>query len=188
MPDQSPIGPRNPHIGAEHPPIEQGPTWLIDFYYSPPPWVNPSLKVLGLVVAGVVAYLLYRRGYEIAPTQQRVMLQVAATVVGVMTGVLAMTNYASQPYWVDVGGGLLAGYGLVTLLANVRLPLPVEGVEERLALGWGVLAGCGIVLPWLARMNGKGTLPSMSRWYLVVLSVVMVWYNQYFVPEMLNGE
>ncbi|WP_049970758.1 hypothetical protein [Haladaptatus cibarius] len=175
--------PRNPLYR-----IEQGPRWLVEFYLTPPWWVNPSLKVLGLVVAGVVAYVLYRRGYEIPPTQQRTMLQVAATVVGVMTGVLVMTNYAGQPYHVDVGVGLLVGYGLVTLLANVHLPLPFEGDQDRLTLGWGILAACSIFLPWLARMNGEGTLPSTSRWYLVVLSVVMIWYNQYFVPEVLDAE
>ncbi len=70
----------------------------------------------------------------------------------------------------------------------IRAALPVEGAETRLALGWGVLADCGIVLPWLVGLNGRGTLPGSSRWYLVVLGLAMVWYNQHFVPEMLNGE
>ncbi|WP_423745091.1 hypothetical protein V5735_03435 (plasmid) [Haladaptatus sp. SPP-AMP-3] len=186
MPGNSPLGPVNPNIGPGHPTIEQGPRWLVDFYYTPPWWVNPSLKVLGLIVAAVVAYLLYRRGYEITTDQQRTMLQVAATVVGVITGVLAMTNYVSQPYGVDVSVGFLAGYGIVSLLANVRLPLPVEGATKRLGVGWIALAWCGIFLPWLARMHGKGTLPGTTRWYLVVLGLAMAWYNLYFVRKFLK--
>lgn len=161
--------------------VRQGPQWLVDFLMSPPWWVSLSVKLLGLVVAGVVAYRLHQRRGEITPGQQHAMLQIAGTVVGVMTGVLAVTNYTTQPYLVDVAVGLVAGYAVVFVIANRRLPLPIEDAHDRLAVGWGALAVGAVVLPWVASLNGRGTVLENSRFYLVALGVAMVWYNQFFV-------
>ena len=181
------MGPETPKAGVGYT-IEQGPEWLVDFYLHPPSWLNPSLKVLALVVVCIVAYRLYQRGGEITMEQQRAMLQIAATVIGVMSGVLFMTNYMAQPYGVDVGVGFLVGYGVVTLLANVRLPLPLPDARTRLSAGWVLLAVCSFVFPTFAAMNGRGTLLGTVQWYVMALGLVMAAYNQMIVEDVLPVE
>lgn len=166
--------------------IEQGPAWLVELYLDPPWWVNPSLQFLGLVVAGVVAYRLYQRGYRISSGEQRAMLQIAGTVVGVMVGVLGMANFTEQPYLVDVGVGLVVGYVVVFALANVEIAWPLP-VEKRLSYGWGALAVLGLVGPQLANVNGQGMLPGSAQLYVVLLGCVMLAYNEYLVDEVLDS-
>lgn len=166
--------------------VEQGPEWLVQFYLAPPAWLRTVVLLVGVAAAVAVVAVLRRRGGRVTLAQQGAMLTVAGTVVGVLTGVLAMANYAGQPYAVDVAVGFLAGYG--TTLAAPYTPAVVPWLpadpRRRVVVGWVALAACALVLPPLAAGNGRGTMLDLPRYYLVLLAVVMVYYDLVLVDEL----
>jgi hypothetical protein len=161
--------------------VKQGPPWLVDLYLTPPPWLNPLLKTVAIVVAAVVAYRLYQRGWEIDLATQREMQLTVATIVGVISGVLAMVNYTAQPYMVDVGVGFAAGYGAAlapqSRLVPVRWPQVLQDPADRAALTWVLLALAAYALPAVAGSPGKGMQLTTSRLILAGIALAMVAYN-----------
>lgn len=175
--------PPEPPSPTSTPPItvEQGPRWLADFIYTPPAWVNPTIKVLGLVVAVLVVYRLHQRDWSIDAETQLAMGRIAATIVGVMGGVLAMANLTSQPYLVDVAVGFAVGWGTVTTALSHRVRHRVrQSIEDdhaRLAAGWSALMKATLLVPVILSNRHAGTPLFGGRLVLLGLGVAMVFYN-----------
>jgi len=161
--------------------VKQGPDWLVDLYFNPPPWVNATIKLLAIVVAAVVVYRLYQRDWRIGLDIQREMQGLAATIVGVQTGVLAVANLTANPYLVDVVAGFATGYGVV-----LAAQLPAVGScwsdyvpdeRTRRAAVWFVLAVATFGLPPLVAAKGQGLLLTSSRLYLALFEIGLAMYN-----------
>lgn len=173
--------PGQPPVGAPNATIEQGPAWLVDLYLTPPAWVNPAIRVIGILAVLVVAYRLHRWGWEVDAETQLAVGRIGATVVAVITGVLAMANLASQPYVLDVALGCAAGWGSVTvaLSAPARrgaaeyIPEP----ETRLAAAWCTLALLSLLGPALVSVHGRGTALTTGRVAVAGVAVAMVVLN-----------
>lgn len=162
-------------------PAGQGPEWLTRFVLDPPGWVNPSLKALAAVVALVVAYRLYQRGFEIELGTQIEILRVVSHVLGVMVASLAFVTYLNLPYRWDAAGGALVGVSAAFAGQAVATRVPPEYVSsnarERVMASWAVLAVVALVLPPLAGLAQSGLLVVNARWYLVLLSAGFALYN-----------
>jgi len=174
MPGDSPSGP------TTQPPItvHQGPSWLAHLLVTPPGWlVSAAEGVVVLVLLGVL-YRLWESDWEVPVETQFVMGRIAGTGIGVATASLASMNLLTLPYVGDVVVGFCVGYGAVTVVLSawmrerVRDYVPDE--RERLRVGWLVLAGAAIVMPMLARVNGRGMGLVATRSTIVIVAVGMV--------------
>jgi len=168
---------------ATQPYVTQGPDWLARLYLCPPPWLNPALAALAAAVAIVVLYRLRERGWTVEPDTQREMLVIAWTVVGVLLATLAMARWAGQPYLVDVGVGLVVGWGGVqavqAALARVGpdgWPAGLAEPRERLLAAWAALA---VLTMAGSVLEVPGMLPALryGRLYLMALGAAMGVYN-----------
>lgn len=161
--------------------VEQGPEWLVDLYFSPPPWVNPALKLLAAITLVIVVYRLYQRGWKLDMDTQREMQIVVAIVVGIMTATLAMTNLVDVPYTVDVVVGTIVGYGAVLVLQIPPIASwwsdTVSDPRQRRAYVWFVLAVAALALPPLVAVDGMGVMLTSTRLYLTALSASLGFYD-----------
>lgn len=159
----------------------QGPEWLADLYFSPPPWVNPLLKIIAAVALIIVAYRLYQRDWHLDMDTQREMQIIVASVVGIMTATLAMVNLADQPYIVDVAVGLVAGYGPVLAVQHPRVGKwwsdTIPDPRTRRAAVWIVLGIAAFVGPPVVAVERRGLMLSSSRMYLYVISAGIAFYD-----------
>lgn len=161
--------------------IEQGPEWLVDLYFTPPPWLNPLLKVIAIFALVVVAYRLYQRGWHLDMDTQRGMQIVVAHIVAIMSATLAMVNLANQPYFVDVSVGFASGYGTV-LAAQYSvvaswLASAVPNVRQRRATVWMALGVAAFGLPPLVAVDGAGIMLSSSRMLLLLMAESIATYD-----------
>jgi hypothetical protein len=160
--------------------IEQGPDWLVDFYLSPPGWVNPLLKIVAVIAVVIVVYRLYQWDGEVPLDVQREMQTIAGTVVAIVTATLAFVNLGPFAYWVDVTGGFLLGYGTVFALQQPRVARRLPGPthpRERVAAAWLAIAVCAIFLPELVLTEGVGISLTKSRYILTGIATVMLVLN-----------
>jgi len=170
-------------LGEGTPPIhvEQGPTWLVELYLAPPPWLNPLLQALAALVVAVVAYRLYQRDFRIDLETQHEMQLIVAYIAMIASSTLAMVNLTSQPYPVDVSVGFLVGYGAVylpqTRLVPFEWPAALQDPGDRTALIWLLLALAAYTLPMVVAVDGQGMQLGTSRLALAGLSMAMVFYN-----------
>lgn len=156
--------------------IEQGPDWLVRFYLNPPAWVNPLIKLIGVLALLVVVYRLYQSDWEIGLEDQREMQIIASTVIGVITGVLAMVNWTHEPYLIDVSGGFLLGYGSVLVGQYAgRLLSEYDTVIVRTCV-WLFLAVCAYLLPNLV-YRGEGFTLTKSRLIVMFICILLVVHN-----------
>lgn len=160
--------------------IEQGPDWLVDLYLTPPGWVNPVLKLVAVVVLVVVLYRLYQWDGEVPLDVQREMQIIAGTVVAIVTTTLAFVNLASLPYWVDVIGGFVTGYGVVFAVQTPgvasRIPGPSRPVE-RVAAAWLLIGAAALVVPELVETRGVGVSLLKGRMVVTGIAAVMLFLN-----------
>lgn len=161
--------------------VEQGPEWLANFYFSPPPWVNPALKLIAAIVLIVVAYRLYQRDWQLDMDTQREMQIVVAIVVGIMTATLAMANLADVPYTADVVVGTIVGYGAVLVPQHPSIASwwsdTVADPRQRRAYVWFALAVAALALPPLVAVDGMGVMLTSTRMYLTALSASLAFYD-----------
>lgn len=159
----------------------QGPEWLTQFVLDPPGWVNSSLKALAAVVALVVAYRLYQRGFEIELGTQIEIQRVVSHVLGVMVASLAFVTYLNLPYRWDAIGGAIVGVSAAFAGQAVAKHVPPEYVSkdarERVMASWFVLTLGALVFPPLAGLAQSGLLVVNARWYLVLLCAAFAIYN-----------
>lgn len=160
--------------------ITQGPQWLIDLYASPPPWINPALKITAVVTLLIVAYRLYQWDGDIPLDVQREMLVVVAHITSITTATLAAVNWLHVPYLVDIVCGFAVGYGAVLALQRPaiarRLPGSAVG-RERLMQAWASVSFAVVFLPIVAMRRGVGIALTKSRWLLAAIAIVMLVYN-----------
>lgn len=158
----------------------QGPDWLAEFYLCPPAWVNPALAALAAAVGLAVLYRLQQRGWTVDLETQRSMLTIAWTVAVVLVATLAMVRWSGQPYLVDVGTGVLVGWGGVqaaqTEPARMRGAQVLPSPRRRVLAAWAALGALAVLGPALVAPGGLVVLEG-GRWYLAVLAGVMVVYN-----------
>lgn len=161
--------------------VTQGPEWLVELYLTPPAWVNPAIKLVGLLALAVVGWRLYQQGWTVDAETQLQMGIIAGTVVGVVTGVLAMANLTSQPYAVDVTVGFVIGYGTVLTASSARVMrlarrnIPDETTRRTSA--WMLLGVLAVVAPALVAVHGRGMQLLNGRLAIALVSVCMVGLN-----------
>lgn len=169
-----------PGQGVSEDTITQGPDWLVDLFFSPPAWVNPVIKLLGVLAVCIVAYRLYQWDGDIPVDAQRDMLIIAGTVTGTITATLAVMNVASVPYWMDVSIGFGIGYGLVLGLQfdAVQRRLPSRGgTRERYLSMWFIIGAGVLVLPEVVSIRSLGFSLLKSRLILACLATGMILLN-----------
>lgn len=161
--------------------VEQGPSWLIGLYLSPPAWVNPLLQLLAVAVLAIVTWKLYQNNWRIPTDVQREMQVIAGYVVTIMTATLAMVNLAQASYVVDVTVGVLIGSATVYIpqarWLDMQWPDGLESRWQRTAAVWLLLAVIAFAGPELATVNGIGTQLGTTQLFIVVLGSVMAFYN-----------
>lgn len=161
--------------------IEQGPAWLVDFYLSPPSWVNSSIKIIGLVAVAIVIYRLHQRRWRVDLETQLAMGKIAGTVTGVLIGTLTMANLTNQPYLVDVGIGFLAGYGAAmtatSRLFRKRMESYVPDPQARAAGAWLVLVALTLLGPGLVNVHGRGMHLFGAQMAIELVGVGMIILN-----------
>jgi len=119
------------------PPPTQGPSWLASVLYSPPMWLRSVLAVVGVLVAGGVAYRLYSDGSPSAQAQEQ-MGTILVTAIAVATATVAFSEVDLGAYSVEVALGALAGF-VVTVVGKVlgrRLLRRWIAPERRTACAW----------------------------------------------------
>jgi len=140
-----------------------------------------STQTRGLVALAIVAYRLYERDWHLDVDTQREMQIVVASIVGIMTGTLAMVNLTAQPYLVDVGVGFATGYGTVLAAQHPRVSEwwadVVDDQYQRRAYVWFFLAVSAFALPTLVAVDGRGISLSPSRMYLTLVSAALAFYD-----------
>lgn len=156
--------------------IKQGPEWLVRFYLNPPGWLNPLIKLIGILALLVVVYRLYQSDWKIGLDDQREMQIIASTVIGVITGVLGMVNWTQSPYLIDVSGGFLLGYGSV--LAGQYAGRLLSGYETWVVRTgvWLFLAICAFLLPTVV-YRGEGLTLGTSRLIVAFICILLVVHN-----------
>lgn len=90
--------------------VKQGPAWLIELLYDPAGWVLPALSIVGLVVFGL-GYLGYHRS-GLTEDVQREMVENTLILIFAGAITLAMVNFLSLPYAVDVLTGGIGGFAV----------------------------------------------------------------------------
>jgi hypothetical protein len=157
-----------------------GPEWLADLFFSPPPWLNLSLKLAAGLTAVVVAYRLYQWEGSIPLDVQREMQIVVAHITGILTATLVCVNLTRLSYELDIALGFAVGYTIVLLFQTTmvagRLPLPAEP-RERIAVVWLTLAGSVIALPTVVMTRDLGMALLKTRFLLAVIATGMLAYN-----------
>lgn len=172
-------------------PRGQGPEWLTQIILNPPTWINDSLKAISVLVAVVVAYRLYHRGFEIELDTQIEIQRVVTHVLGVMIAGLAFVTYLDLPYAWDAAGSALVGVTAAFASQAVAARIPPEYVStdarERVMAAWFVLTVGALVLPPLAGLAESGLLVVNARWYLVLLCSGLVLYNAALIHREQNS-
>jgi hypothetical protein len=157
-----------------------GPEWLADLFFSPPPWVNLSLKLAAGLTAVVVAYRLYQWEGSIPLDVQREMQIVVAHITGILTATLAFVNVTQLSYTLEITLGFATGYTLVllfqTTLVTSRLPLPTDP-RERIAVVWLSLAVSVLALPTVVSTRDLGMSLLKTRFLLAVIATGLLAYN-----------
>jgi len=161
--------------------VTQGPEWLAEFYLAPPPWLNPIIKIVGLLALLVVAWRLHEQDWSVDSETQLQMGRIAGTVVAVVTGVLAMANLTDHPYAVDVGVGFVVGYSvLLTVLSRPvrrRFQERYPDTPSRLATAWLLVAVLSLLLPALVTVRGAGISMFNGRLAVATVGVGMAALN-----------
>lgn len=97
--------------------IEQGPRWLVQLAYCPPPWVFDALVAIAVVVIGLAALGWYRHG----GLDEDVLNEMAElTMVGlvVIAATTSLVRLDVLPYVGDVFVGTLIGWGGVQVVVR----------------------------------------------------------------------
>lgn len=158
-----------------------GPEWLTAWLINPPPWVPSATKLIGLVVAAVVAYRLYQRDFRVSVDQQREMQIVVAHVLAIMLATAVVVEYGGLGFAASVvtGFGIGYGVGLAAQWAGRRVPVPavIAAPRDRVTAVWAGLLAVGMVLPAAAGVGGQSAVIATGRWLLVGAAALMVMYN-----------
>jgi hypothetical protein len=98
--------------------VEQGPAWLAGYLYGPPEWLRVGLWLALLGLVGLTVYGAHRiddpdQWVAIAEESSHAVLQ----IICVATVTYLAVNFATYPYLVDVGIGVIGGWTLATYLA-----------------------------------------------------------------------
>lgn len=157
-----------------HWPIEQGPEWLVDLYFSPPAWANPALKLLAAVVLLVAAYRVYQAG-GIPIDKQREMQTITAWVVVPMIAVLGMVNLLQAPYAVDVGVGFVIA--AVIISAAQLSDIEIRPDYETTAIIWLILGALALFGPSIVSVRNLGLSLMNTRMVLAFIGAGLAAYD-----------